>query len=326
MYSDINSYYKKSFEEVIDYLQKWIDGTVTYEDFSQFPQYDLIEGLNRYFPELSEEEWQEIDERIINVYHERIEKTFKASLRHKFSSSLRLRTRIEIAERDAKIYNSLINGDITEINKKRIEILFGIKDWDLFLKRLEDVLRGDFREIEDYISTERGYWEVDMLMNYKSFLHHFLRSEEVINFKMNPNSDLNKVKKGETNKPVHNRLTFGFRGDKESFKKICTLLNNKVGLLNEELNSVNDFVEVMTSKNLELADKKIYLNVYINQFRKMLDHMKIKFFARLQLSTLEKSQLFYSREGTLITATSLSANKDEYPEDWKLIEEIFKHN
>jgi len=120
------------------------------------------------------------------------------------------------------------------------------------------------------------------------------------------------------------KFSFGFRGNKENLKMILGQLCLKIGLLNEKKSTIDELVEVFTTKNLLLNSIKIYINCETVQFRYIIDCISLNF-SNLKLSTIEKSGVFFSKKGTLITAQNLSAGKVENPKEKDKIDNIIKH-
>ena len=127
-----------------------------------------------------------------------------------------------------------------------------------------------------------------------------------------------------TNLKKQNKLTFGFnQPDTSKLKNICRLLNLKIDFLNDDKTSEEDFIEIMTSKNLSDTHVQIHIGCETTQFRYIIDKF-IPYFNSLSLINIEKSKLFYSKNGFLITATNLSRNKLKFPKEKETIDNIFK--
>lgn len=109
----------------------------------------------------------------------------------------------------------------------------------------------------------------------------------------------------------------------DRLKDICRLLNLKIDFLNDDLTSEDQFVEVMTSKDLNKISTQIHIGCETTQFRYVVDKLK-PYFNSLTLSNIEKSKLFYSKNGVLITATNLSRNKHQDPKEKTTIDKIFR--
>ena len=84
-----------------------------------------------------------------------------------------------------------------------------------------------------------------------------------------------------------------------------------------------DFIEVMASKDLSSTKKQIHIDCETTQFRYIVDKLR-PYFRSLTLTNIEKSKLFYSKNGVLITASNLSRNKHHNPKEKETIDSIFK--
>jgi len=126
-------------------------------------------------------------------------------------------------------------------------------------------------------------------------------------------------------KPVKNKsLTFGYKGlDKEKLRILCSTLTVKVRLINEAHCQIDDFVEVLISKELTKTQKHIRFDCENPQLRYIIDRL-MPYFSSLTFANIEKSKLFYTKKGSLLTATNLSRNKQDFPKDYKIIDQIFK--
>ncbi|MEI8049359.1 MAG: DUF6617 family protein [Bacteroidota bacterium] len=127
----------------------------------------------------------------------------------------------------------------------------------------------------------------------------------------------------DDNKPkIEHKINFGFKGKPESLKTIITQLTNKVYLLNEAKTSTDDLLSVLTSKNLIPGSAEIHLDCETAVFRDIYDQLKL-LFTNLTLTAIEKSKVFYSKNGTLLKAQNLSSSKIENSKSKEEINKIF---
>lgn len=125
-------------------------------------------------------------------------------------------------------------------------------------------------------------------------------------------------------KPEDEKLSFNYnRTSTEILENIFTPLALKIDFINEELTSKDDFIKVMTAKNIKGLDIKIHIGCETTQFRYILNKMK-PFFKNLTLANIEKSELFFSKYGVMIKASNLSRNKNLYPKEKENIDNVFK--
>ena len=119
------------------------------------------------------------------------------------------------------------------------------------------------------------------------------------------------------------KLSFHYKyPDSGKLKNITRQLQLKIDLLKTETDE-EDFLQVMTADDLSKTNKKIFLNVETTQFRYIIDKLQ-PYFYKLTLDNIEKSQAFYSKRGTLIKASNLSRNKNDFPKEKEEIDSIFK--
>jgi len=129
---------------------------------------------------------------------------------------------------------------------------------------------------------------------------------------------------GDNLPKTEHKINFGFKGKPENLKTIITQLTNKVYLLNEAKTSTEDLLSVLTSKNLIPGSAKIYLDCETAVFRDIYDQLKL-LFKGLTLTAIEKSRVFYSKNGTLLKAQNLSSSKIENSKSKEEINKIFNH-
>ena len=141
--------------------------------------------------------------------------------------------------------------------------------------------------------------------------------------KIYPTKDKDLIAADKKTKAVH-KINFGFKGKAVNLKTIITQLNLKVDLLNEAKTSTEDLISVLTSKNLIPGSAEIYLDCETAVFRDIYDQLKL-LFTNFTLTGIEKSKVFYSKNGTLLTAQNLSSSKIENSKSKEEINKIFNY-
>lgn len=105
-------------------------------------------------------------------------------------------------------------------------------------------------------------------------------------------------------------INFGFKGKTENLKNILNQLNNRIHLLNESKSNTNELLSVLLAKDLIPGSYQIYLECETAVFRDVYDNLKLMF-KGLSLKAIERSKIFYSKQGNLLTAQNLSSSKIE---------------
>lgn len=119
------------------------------------------------------------------------------------------------------------------------------------------------------------------------------------------------------------KLSFKYKyPDSEKLESITRQLQLSIDFLKVETDE-EDFIQVMTADDLSKMDKRIFLDIETTQFRYIIDKLK-PFFHQLTFANIEKSEAFYSKRGTLITASNLSRSNNPYPKEKEKIDSIFK--
>ena len=125
------------------------------------------------------------------------------------------------------------------------------------------------------------------------------------------------------NKPkTDHKINFGYKGKIDNLKTVITQLNFKVNLLNEDMTTPEKLLSVLSNKKLIPGSEEIHLNCETAIFRYIIDKFK-PVFSNLKLISIANSKVFYSRNGTLITANNLSSSKIENPKLKDDIDKIF---
>lgn len=136
----------------------------------------------------------------------------------------------------------------------------------------------------------------------------------------------------ETDKPekavdsTQEKISFGFKDDIDKLKTVVNQLCFQIELLNEDVTDTDDFIRILTAKNILPGSVKIQIGCETKHFRYAIDKFQ-PYFTDLSLANIEKSKLFYSKKDTLITANNLSASNSKSkidPKEKSTIDKIFK--
>lgn len=117
------------------------------------------------------------------------------------------------------------------------------------------------------------------------------------------------------------KLSFGFNGNRESLKSVIIALNRHLYLLNDDKTSSDDLLSVLTSKDLKIGAPQIHLDCETTQFAYIVDKLK-SHFHNLTPTSIEQTNLFYSKKGTLLKRNNLYKNKSFYPKEQETIDRI----
>lgn len=120
-----------------------------------------------------------------------------------------------------------------------------------------------------------------------------------------------------------NKLSFNFNGDKTRLLNVVTQLNNQIELLNEDVTTPQQMVDVLTARELNQTLPKIQFNTETKQVRYVIDKLSPSF-SNLTLSLIANCNLFYSKKGTLIKYSNLSSSKHHNPKNKETIDQIFR--
>jgi hypothetical protein len=124
-----------------------------------------------------------------------------------------------------------------------------------------------------------------------------------------------------------NAISFGFNGDKERFTMAIKRLVLEMDLLKAET-STEYFLEVLLSDDIDVNGPKIYLDIFTNEFRYLIDQLKPRF-KKLNPKTIQDVDLFRSKDNPHknIKAQTLYSSKSslEHNPNKAKIDNIVKH-
>lgn len=114
------------------------------------------------------------------------------------------------------------------------------------------------------------------------------------------------------NLDIPDAISFGFNGDLTKFTYAIKQLDLKYEIIKGDT-TIERFIEVFTSKNINVEASKIYLNINTNVFRYIIDQMKPNF-KNLKLSVIEKTDLFRSKDNPAQNLKARTLSSSSFPE------------
>ena len=117
------------------------------------------------------------------------------------------------------------------------------------------------------------------------------------------------------------KLSFGYKKSPGFLNPYIHKLVLEIDFLDNRT-TVEDFVRIVTSEDLELITDKIYLGCKTQEFHYILTHFKGSF-QSFKPATIEKSGLFISNNGTQITANNLYNADTDQLQTRRAIDNIF---
>jgi hypothetical protein len=121
-----------------------------------------------------------------------------------------------------------------------------------------------------------------------------------------------------------NRFSFGFNGKTDNLKSILFLLNRDIELLNEDKTTVDDLVSVLTSRDLKIGATQIYIGCETLEFSYIVKKLELSF-SNFNPTSIDSSNLFYSKKGNAIKKGSLYNANQREPYKKAEIDNIFNH-
>ena len=122
------------------------------------------------------------------------------------------------------------------------------------------------------------------------------------------------------------KLSFRFSGDVALLREVYRKCEASGDCFINPETDEDDFVEVLTAKDLSACTKEIHIGCETKQAVYILDRLK-RYFGKLNPSTIGKSGLFRTKEGKVLTDDNIfytrNTNKKKPPRDYKLIDRFF---
>lgn len=119
------------------------------------------------------------------------------------------------------------------------------------------------------------------------------------------------------------RFSFGFNADPVKLKSVLVALNRNVELLNDDRTSVDELISVLTSKEIKLGASQIHIGCETTQFSYIISKLE-QHFSNFNPTTIEQSNLFFSKKGTVLKRNNLYKNKNNFPKEQGNIDEIIR--
>ncbi len=308
-------------EDINEYLENWLTRSVTLDEWLKFKKVDTFYELRQY------ENWEEISDEVyqhkFDLFNELQSRIFNYRYKEKFEKLPGEKAKTEIAQRDLALINDLIVGDINDVKADRVNTAFYIKDWKKVVIQFEHILRSNYVSEDNYdIHHKDSYMDAQLVLEYKAYLQKFLESSTQQNEIKPVNNLIKQAGPKNINKPTI--ISFGYKNQSHDFlKNLFKHLNLKMDFINEQETTQEDFINALTTNNFNTIAKPIKLGCETVQFSYIVEKLKV-YFKSLNPTTIEKSKLFISKKGSIITATNLYKSKIDNPKNQAIIDNFFK--
>ena len=126
------------------------------------------------------------------------------------------------------------------------------------------------------------------------------------------------------NKP----FSFGFKGDEVKLRNLISVLCTHKNLIDETVTKPDDFIKLLTTKDINDKGYKIQIGCETNLFQYIVDKLKITS-PKFNYANIGRCNYFFTKNGNPIKASLLSNSKSNNPVPKKTKEEIdkfFKEN
>jgi hypothetical protein len=185
------------------------------------------------------------------------------------------------------------------------------------------------RLIQLYFSVQESFKDnlplVTTLEDFYS-LDLNLPKAQIIEFKKSallPHKEVTSIAQSD-NKP----FSFGFKGDEAKLRNLIAVLCTHKNLLDETITKPDDFIKLLTTKDIKDKKYKIQIGCETNLFQHIIDKLKNKL-PKLSYANIGRCNYFFTKNGNPIQASLLSNSKSNNQVSKKINEEIdkfFKEN
>lgn len=126
------------------------------------------------------------------------------------------------------------------------------------------------------------------------------------------------------NKP----FSFGFKGDETKLRNLISVLCTHKNLLDETITKPDDFIKLLTTKDINDKNYKINIGCETNLFQYIADKLKITS-PKFNYANIGRCNYFFTKNGNPIRASLLSNSKSNNPvskQTKEVIDKFFKEN
>lgn len=161
---------------VEEYILNWAECKVELNDWLTYKTIDFVSVLQDW--DLSEEEWEEIRQHQFRLYNQLKARLMKSRFIEPFNSIYPPEHQQEVANRDLKLIEDLLRGDIDEVKEERLKEFFKIKDWKKVAINVDYVYRHKFFSESNYdIHSPNSFIDAELILDYKDFLLKYLNPQ-----------------------------------------------------------------------------------------------------------------------------------------------------
>src|SRR5690554_57982 len=173
-------------------------------------------------------------------------------------------------------------------------------------------------------SDEKNLSYTSMLKEYLEIEAEYIKETKDISFfqQAKPIKQIQVESSKTSKKALDTTFSFGFKSSEDSLKSFITELNRQIYLLRADVAAVDDLVTVLTAEDLNSDLPTITFNCETTQLYYIFNKLK-PYFSNLSFTNIEKSQLFFTKNGNPLKAQNLSASKVDFPKNYEEIDKAF---
>ncbi|WP_417266080.1 DUF6617 family protein [Brumimicrobium sp.] len=180
------------------------------------------------------------------------------------------------------------------------------------------------KNLSNNYNEERKPRYTSLLKEYLEIEAEFIKETKDISFfqQAKPIKQIQVESSNTSKKTIEKTFSFGFKSSEDSLKSFISELNRQIYLLRDDVAAVDDLVTVLTAEDLNSDLPSITFNCETTQLYYIFNKLK-PYFNNLSFKNIEKSQLFFTKNGNLLKAQNLSASKVDFPKNYEEIDKAF---
>lgn len=227
----------------------------------------------------------------------------------KFLNSLQILTQQTVAELQER-------GFTTVPDEQSGFIHFALYYLQHSLIKLYFSIQESFKDYLTQVTTLEDFYSMDLNLPK-------VRLVELKNIAIAPNEETKSIAQSN-NKP----FSFGFNGDEAKLRNLILVLCTHKNLLDETVTKPDEFIKLLTTKDINDKKYKIQIGCETNLFQHIADKLKSTL-PKFNYANIGRCNYFFTKNGIQIKASLLSNSKSNNPVPKKAKEEIdkfFKEN
>jgi len=299
--------YSFSQQDTYDYVNQWVECTVTLQQWIEFRSVDIRAELTALG--LTKQQYTSIYKHQVKLFNEQVNITFIRQYRDPFDRIQGSEEKQQIALRDLELIELITKETVTSFQRESLRNFLDVKFRKKTAMQIELIIRNKFQSSDNFsIHHPDNFLHAAVLLRYKEHLKKFLNMSEAMGKIGDMLSELNKHG-GISSSLVDKMKNFFVEANpynatfKYSYLDYIMLLDDIFENLSNEL--------TLTYPRIPIADKQIFSRCLINRMHELIDAFVYKDTARAeQLLDASETDIFDLVDTLLLNK---NINKTTFP-------------